>query len=253
PLGQSYQVDVPINPGNSGGPLLNQQGQVIGVVFAGIEEYEGINFALPSTYVKDLLPRLYMGGQVKHSWLGMATSKDLDKIMVTYSYPGGPAELAGIEQGDQVISLMGESLTSIAEIQNKLFTLSPGTLIPIQINRGGEILDFILPLGVRPDTPLKKAMQLDSQDNLILPIFGMKVESAGTIGRRRSYRVSQVYPGSIADESGLVKNDNFKLLSWEVYEEQGVILMQILLQARSSGYLESVLQMGSWFEVNHFI
>ena len=71
-VGEAMQVDVPVNPGNSGGPLLDEQGDLAGIVFAGIEQFEGVNFAIPWHWVERALPLLYAGGEAVHPWLGMA-------------------------------------------------------------------------------------------------------------------------------------------------------------------------------------
>ena len=69
-LGGVLQIDAPINHGNSGGPIIDEAGRVQAVVFAGIESFEGLNFAIPVELLKLILPQLYAGGLVSHPWLG---------------------------------------------------------------------------------------------------------------------------------------------------------------------------------------
>jgi len=253
PLGQSMQVDVPINPGNSGGPLLNQQGEVIGVVFAGIEEFEGINFAIPSYYVKALLPRFYQGGKVEYGWLGAALVKDFDKLLVSYVFPGQSGERAGLRQGDQILSINGQKIESITDIQNILIPLPPGTIISLRFLRDEEEHRILLPLALRPDYPMEQAFETDAKSRLILPVFGMEIESMDNDRGRRWYRVNKVYPGTIADEMGIIRNDNFKIQKWILDSENKMVLLQIILEGKSMGYMKSAIQIGSWYAVNHFI
>lgn len=252
-LGFSLQVDVPINPGNSGGPLMNQEGKVIGVVYAGIETFEGVNFAIPGSYVKDLLPRLYRGGKVEHSWIGAAMFKDMNRLEIGYTFPDSSARRVGLESGDSIKKVNGQAVDSVTDIQNLLFGLPPGTVISLNIERDQEILEVLLPLSSRPDTPIIEAYGKDARENLLLPVFGMTVTPMDTRRTNRWYRVESVYPGSIADESGIIRNDTLRLDKWEVYKDQRVILLQIILRAQSRGFLESAMQIGSWLDMNHFI
>ena len=98
-VGDSMQVDVPLNPGNSGGPLLNEKGDVIGIVFAGIQQFPGLNFAVPFALVEKALPALYKGGKAVHPWLGMAVTETEKGLKVVYVVPDEPAEVAGIKTG----------------------------------------------------------------------------------------------------------------------------------------------------------
>lgn len=252
-LGYSIQVDVPINPGNSGGPLLNQNGKVIGVVYSGIESFEGVNFAIPGAYVKELLPRLYRGGKVEYSWIGAALFKDMNHLEIAYTFPGSSARTVGLRSGDILKRVNEREVNSITDIQNIFFGIPPGAVVSIEIERDGTILDVSVPLVSRPDIPIMEAYGRDARENLLLPVFGMKVEPMDNRRNRSWYRVESVYPGSIADESGLIKNDSIRLDKWEVYQEQGVILLQIILRAQSRGYIESPIQIGSWLYMNHFI
>lgn len=252
-LGVSMQVDVPINPGNSGGPLLNQDGRVIGVVFAGIEDFEGINFAIPGFYVKEVLPRLYQGGQVNYSWLGAVVYKDLDRLIVAYTMSGSAARLGGMEEFDEILEVNHQEVSSITQIQNILLPLQPGTFIPVKILRDGRELELLIPLGSRPDYPISLALERDSRENLLLPIFGMAVEAMNDSRLRPEYRITRVFPGSIADDSGIHRNDSLKLIKWEVNQEEHYVLMQFILEGQSAGYMEKVLQIGSWFTINSFI
>ncbi|MBN2626550.1 MAG: trypsin-like peptidase domain-containing protein [Spirochaetales bacterium] len=253
PMGESLQIDVPINPGNSGGPLLNQNGEIIGVVFAGVEEYEGVNFAIPASYVKKILPRLYEPGKVTYGWMGLVLYREFNRVMVRYTVPGSPAELSQIAEGDRITGINGEPVNRIEELQERMFSTVPGELINLTVMRDGE--ELILPVGteIRPEYPIQTLLNRDSLDNLFAPLFGMKTVRINRNQSFRQYRVEEVFPGSIADEAGFVTGDSFTLNRWLNQEEDQVLLIQIVIKARKSGFMESGLQLGVWYGLNSFL
>ena len=252
-MGRSLQVDVPINPGNSGGPLINQKGEAIGIVYAGVEDYEGVNFAIPASYVKELLPRLYEGGQVEYVWMGIVAYKEFNRLINRYTVPGTSAELCSLEVGDQILRVNGEEVQGIPDIQNLLIASLPGEMVTLDVMRDGR--EITIPVGVekRPRYPLATLMNRDSIDNLFAPIFGMTTVRLNRGRNFRQYRVEEVFPGSIADESGLVKGDSFTLNRWLNSEEDKVLIIQIVIKARKSGFMQSGLQLGLPYGMNYFL
>lgn len=251
-MGVSLQIDVPINPGNSGGPLLNQKGEVIGVVYAGIEEYEGVNFAIPSYYLKIVLPRLYQGGKVTYSWLGGVVYRDFNKLVNRYSIPDTPVSLAGLADDDTILSVNGVPVEKIHQIQHVLMNTYPGELVRLQVGRDGTEKTLYAVTAERPDYPMEALLDRDSIDRLFAPLFGMKTVRVNTNRTTRQYRISHVFPGSMADETGLVPGDSFTLRKWVDNREEKILLIQIIIKARKSGFLESGLQMGTWYGMNYF-
>ena len=250
PMAGSLQIDVPINPGNSGGPLLNENGEVIGVVFAGVPNYEGINFAIPGHYVKQITPSLYDGGQVDLSWLGVSAWDTSGKIEITYVVPGSPAADAGLRPGDIIKSIDGYSFQNIRAVQEYLISRSPATLTSLQWVRDGETFNGIAALGIRPDIPLKSALSRDAREHLLTPLFGFTVERISGSGLNQNYRVTSVLPGSIADETGFTEGDSFSLRKWIHDEEYDVVAIQLVLKGRKAGFLESAVQIASYLDVN---
>ncbi|MCK5736178.1 MAG: trypsin-like peptidase domain-containing protein, partial [Spirochaetaceae bacterium] len=228
PMAGSLQIDVPINPGNSGGPLLNQNGEVIGVIFAGVPNYEGINFAIPGPYAKQITPSLYDGGQVDLSWLGLSAWDASGKIKVTYIVPGSPAADAGLYPGDIIQTIDNFRFPNIRAVQEYLISRSPATLTSITWDREGEIIEGLAALGVRPDIPLKSALTKDAREHLLTPLFGFSVERISGSGLNQNYRITSVLPGSIADESGFTPGDSFSLRKWIHDEEYDVVAIQLV-------------------------
>jgi serine protease Do len=252
-MGDAIQVDVPINYGNSGGPLLDENGKLVGIVFAGIEQFEGVNFAIPFDWVEKMLPRLYAGEEAGHSWLGAAV-QEVDKgLEIIYTVPGSPAERAGLKEGDIIESLNGIHYTEIGSIQSMLLDLYYPVLVALQWTRGGETFRGSISLDERPFSPIEVSLQKDLRENVLLPLFGMKIERTGNFLRRNNYSVRRVLPGSIADETGLSKDDPLSIQGWEVDEENRYAILRIYVKKRKSGFLESAVQLAAYLETDNFI
>ena len=119
-MGDALQVDAPLNPGNSGGPLLNGRGELVGVTFAGLEQFEGINFGISYHWIQRVLPKLYRGGAAAHLWLGTSVHRDADALVVTYVLPGSPADRAGLAAGDRLVRVADHEVEEIVGVQRHL-------------------------------------------------------------------------------------------------------------------------------------
>lgn len=253
-IGDAMQIDVPINQGNSGGPLLNQNGMLVGVVFAGIEFFEGINFAVPSFWLTRILPRLYEEGEVEHGWLGAAMIESNRGVTALYAVPGTPASRGGIGEGDRLLSINGRKVESLRQVHALLVAEKPGRLVRSRWRRedGSERLVYS-ELQRRPQTPILEAAKRDSEQDLILPLFGMQIEETGSTLWEKGFIITEVYPGTIADETGLSVNDPFFWRGLKIDEEKKVALFQIIIKKRKAGFLESSIQLGAYIEVDYFI
>lgn len=139
------QTDAPINPGNSGGPLLNTDGEVIGISTAIIPYAQGIGFAIPINIVKDALEQLLRYGRVIKPWLGIygvTISPQLSEYyglpaskgaLVVDIAPDSPAEEARILRGDIIISIDGEELTGIEELKSRIEKMKPGRVVRLGV------------------------------------------------------------------------------------------------------------------------
>ncbi|MDY7028992.1 MAG: trypsin-like peptidase domain-containing protein [Spirochaetota bacterium] len=253
-MGNVMQVDVPINQGNSGGPLLNEDGNLIGVVFAGIEQFEGINFAIPVKWLIHILPDLYDEGKVNHPFLGVSLQKVGEELEVTYVLPGSSADRIGMEAGDVLTKVAGREIKDIVEAHDAILDYSVGTLIKVSWKKsGGMTLEAPTMLDERPKVPLEMAIQYDSPENLFAPAFGMQVEKIqdNLLGTR--YIVEKVYQGSIADDTGMSVNDPFSLQQWKYIEDEKLLLAQVRIKKRKAGFLETGVQLGTYTETTNFL
>jgi serine protease Do len=146
------QTDASINPGNSGGPLLNIEGQVIGINTAIFQRAEGIGFAIPVDKAKRIVQDLIAFGVVHRAWLGLQT-EDLSPelagyfqregrggVLVRRIFEGSPAEEAGVRRGDVVIGVGGEPVSDGAEFAGKLAGYTAGSRIVLKLlRRDGEV------------------------------------------------------------------------------------------------------------------
>jgi len=164
------QHDAPINPGNSGGPLLNMQGQVVGVNTAVVRQAEpgvtaeGLGFAIPSNTVKDIASQLIENGQVVRPFLGISYQLINPQIAAAQNLPvdhgafiadvvaGGPAATAGVQANDIVTAIDGQEISQTTSLQDILFQHKPGDTVELTIARGttGETVTVQVTLGTRP-------------------------------------------------------------------------------------------------------
>ena len=171
--GDLIQTDAAINPGNSGGPLLNLNGEVIGVnraisTFSATENLQpvnsGVGFAVSINIVKKVVPNLISGGSYAYPYLGISSFSDipleeaerigLDKAvgaMVTQVVSGGPADQAGLQEDDVILSIDGKDVLNFSEMLGYLFIHTvPGDVVKLEVFRNGEIITLDLTVGSRP-------------------------------------------------------------------------------------------------------
>lgn len=157
------QTDASINPGNSGGPLVNLQGEVIGINTAINAEGQGIAFAIPSNMVKQVWPQLREHGRVSRSWLGvsldaldpaMALAAGLDEpsgALVTRVVPGGPAQRAGLRRGDVIVSFDGSQVASAEALKWRAAEAGVGAEVSVRVLRAGRASSHVVVMGELPE------------------------------------------------------------------------------------------------------
>jgi serine protease Do len=158
------QTDAAVNPGNSGGPLLNIQGELIGITTAIIgEAYQGISFAIPSEVAKDVYERLKEKGRVARGWLGVQLQeitpdiarqlnlKGQNGAFVSGILRGSPAEEAGLEPGDLVIEWNGQKVTGNAELPLLVASSQIGSKVQVKIVRDGIAHVLTVKIAERPE------------------------------------------------------------------------------------------------------
>jgi putative serine protease PepD len=151
------QTDAPINPGNSGGPLLNADGEVIGVnsqiaTAGGGNGSVGIGFAVPANTVKDVLPQLERGAAPEHAYLGVSSAPAPDGgAQVGEATANGPAAQAGIRAGDVITEVDGDQVQDPEDVATAIEDNKPGDQIDVKVQRGGSEQTIQVTLGQRPE------------------------------------------------------------------------------------------------------
>ena len=151
------QTDAPINPGNSGGPLLDSKARVVGVnsqiaTAGGGQGNVGIAFAVPASTVKEVLPQLARGEAPEHAYLGLSTSAASGGgALIAQANPGGPAQTAGLSEGDVVTKVDGETVQTPDDVAGAIEDNKPGDRIEVTVQRGGTEQSVQVTLGQRPD------------------------------------------------------------------------------------------------------
>jgi serine protease Do len=186
------QTDAPINPGNSGGPLVDVDGNVVGVNTFILTEgggSEGLGFAIPSMVVQFVYPQLKEHGHVHRGRIGaavqaltpiMAAALGLAQdhgVIVCDVLPGGPADSAGLKIGDVVLTLADRPVETLPQFQVMLLLRSPGETLKVGILRGSEKLTVQIPVMQRQDDLYRMVDLVDPDKNMIpqLGIVGLPI------------------------------------------------------------------------------
>ena len=252
-LGDAMQVDVPINPGNSGGPLIDDHGRLVGVVFAGIPQFDGVNFAIPAFWVTTFLRNLFDDGPVAHPWLGVAVEPASGGLEVTYVALGSPAAQAGLEVGDTISRMNGWEVSRVAAAQSVLLRRAPDSFMNVEWLRDGERIEGFAVLGERPQNPVAVALDRDLRERVYPALFGMQVERTGQLLFRPSYSVTRVFRGSVADETGITVGDTFTETGFEYDRSIEVAFLRMLINKRTQGFLRTSIQIPAYVERDNFL
>lgn len=263
------QTDAAINRGNSGGPLLNIQGQVIGMNTALASHtggYMGIGFAIPSNLIKTIMEQIVAKGSFTRGYIGvffqpvdrnLAEAFGLDKAegsLVAEVAPNSPAEKAGLRQGDIILEVDGKKVEHTGQLRSFIALLAPGSKAKLLVLRSGKKIDVTIEIAAFPeDSSSKKGGKEESSKANPL---GLKVESLDD-NLRAQYNLSPgdtgvlivyVEPNSPAAFAGIkkgallqsvnqepVQSAEEALKKMENSQEKGVLLL--IKQAGVARYL----------------
>ena len=254
PLGDVIQIDAAVNGGNSGGPVINREGRLVGIVFAGYERFQGLNFAVPAERLAAALPAMIHGGRAERPWLGLSIaetgSSSSPRAEILYIAPFTPAWEQKLKEGAVIESINGEKITAaqgslIPALQDKLFPNRPGELVALEFSNGetSETFTRILVTASRPEVPLAEAAAKDTKERMAAPLFGMILGPTGQSGFHPSFMIKKVIRGSIADEAGLSEQDPISIRALHIEKESGIALLDISVKKRRMGFIEMSMRL----------
>ena len=220
------QTDAAINPGNSGGPLVNLDGQVIGIntaIYSQSGGYMGIGFAIPINMARSIEEQLKAHGKVTRGYLGiygqdvtadmqeLLQLKSSQGVIVASVEKGSPAEKAGLESHDVLLELNGKKIESYDSFRNDIAMFAPGSSARFLVMRNGQTKQITVVLGERPAEVAQGSSQEppQSQEALGLEVQNLTKDLAEQFGYSlgEGVVVTGVAPGSPAADAGIQPGD----------------------------------------------
>ena len=214
------QTDAAINPGNSGGPLVNLDGEVIGIntaIFSRSGGYMGVGFAIPINMARGIATQLLQGGEVSRGHLGVAiqelTPELADSfglqgkqgVLVAQVTRGSPAEKAGLRQGDLIVRYQGETVDDAGTFRNRISLTPPGTRARLVIVREGREQNVDVMIGRLDESRVVAGETQESSNELGLVVQTITPDLAEKLLSRpgEGFVITKVIPGSVASLAGI--------------------------------------------------
>jgi serine protease Do len=226
PYDDFLQIDAPVNKGNSGGPAFNMQGEVVGVntaIYSPSGGSVGIAFAIPASTVKTVIAQLKDKGSVSRGWIGVqiqpvtqdiADSLGMNKAegaIVAEPQANGPAAKAGIESGDIITAVNGQSIKDARELARTIGGLAPGNAVKLDVLHKGKDAVINLTLGQLPNAQEAQAETSNgnSTHGMDVPRLGMTVAPAHSVAGagKAGVVVTGVDPNGAAADHGFREGD----------------------------------------------
>ena len=219
PYDDFLQTDTSINPGNSGGPLFNIEGEVVGINTAIVRGGQGIGFSIPINLAKSIADQLKENGEVERGFIGvgiqpmtpalksaLSIPAETSGALVTYVMEDGPAEAAGLEHSDVIVSVDGQPVESDRALLREVAKLRAGSTVPIEIYRDGKTKRLSIEIAPRPDKPVAAApeqQEMQKAEDVKVGVAVIDSPGQGAV-------VTEVVPNSPAARAGIRRGDRIR-------------------------------------------
>lgn len=240
------QTDVSINPGNSGGPLVNLNGEMVGIntaIRSASGGFQGISFAIPSNIVKQVCYDLTSYGRVKRGWLGFvareksfARNKDNRSVEILSVIRNSPSDTAGIKQGDIIKEIDNEKIESLGALTKVINSKGVGSRIEILLSRNGKIIDVKFVLREKDEY-----VRLQSELEQLFQSYGVEVDEDSVTGNIVVTYISPRSPQKEIEEGDIIISVNNRKISSlenfiEKYKSSGRKIDSIVVVRNSGTY-----------------
>lgn len=246
------QTDAAINPGNSGGALIDIDGKLVGVntaIYSRSGGSNGIGFAIPARLVQQVLASAVSGGSLERPWLGaktdtitpeMARAIDLDRpagAIVSDLYKGGPADKAGLREGDVITQIDGKPVYDAETLRYRVGIRNDKDTATVEFLREGEQKSAAIALGLPPETPVADPRSLEGQH----PLTGVSIanlspkfnEELGINPLLEGVVITEVTRRSYASRKGMRRGYRIVSVNGKAVKSTKQLERELAKQARS--------------------
>ena len=215
---QFFQTDAAINMGNSGGPLVNLNGDVIGMntaIASNNGGHMGIGFAIPSNLLSEVMQTLVKFGRVTRGYLGVALQRvDADiasavglnrpqGALVSEVLPGSPAEKAGLLSGDVVLEIGGKKVDGLGALRSSVTLMKPGDEAVLTIRRNGENMTITAIVAENPESANQDSSSIEETTGLMLEPVTADLAKRYNLDTKTGLLIVRIDPDSQAYQAGL--------------------------------------------------
>jgi len=240
PYDDFIQTDASINPGNSGGPLLNLDGEVIGINTAIVRSGQGIGFAIPSDLATGIIDQLTEQKTVSRGWMGVAIQnvteqmakyygiKETKGVYVAKVFEGDPAEKAGIQIGDVIFSINDKPIDSSRDLTLTIGNAAVGETVNVRLIRDGKEKIMKVKLSKRPDQDPETKATIDGYDTFGFRLQQMDAALAQKLGYPENIKglvvidmesKSEAAKTSVRQGDLLIEVNHHKIATMEEYQQ----------------------------------
>jgi serine protease Do len=256
PYDSFIQTDASINPGNSGGPLVNLQGEVVGIntaIFSRSGGNIGIGFAIPINLAKEILPDLIKKGKVVRGWLGVTIQKVTPEIaralgleqeqgaLVANVVEGSPADKAGIKSGDVIVEFNGQKIADSNELPIVVARTDVGKDANVTVLREKKHIPVTVKIGELKDEEVVASAPQTGKLGMTVQNVTPEIAKALGLNRSEGVVVTAVQPQGVAAEAGIRRGDLILELNRQKISD-AADLRKILDQAKPGTNLLFLIQ-----------